>query len=270
MSTDIEKENLIQFPTSSESITSVADKKEEELFETSLTFKIENFEGPLDLLLHLIKKSKVEIEDVKLSEITEQYLGIMKQIETVDLEVASEFIEVAATLIEIKSKALLPKFNEEENEEEDSEALLLQRLQEYKLLKETSEKLKSYENVDRFYKKPEPEASKFRIVIKDMQLDMLLDAFTGILHRVNEKEIKTTPKEVAKEVYTVSGKIAAIKDALILKQKISFKELFENSSTKNEIITTFLALLEMLKLQEITCVQNDVFNDIEIIKVENE
>ena len=220
------------------------------------------------LLLHLIKKSKLEIEEVKLSLITEQYLEIMKQIDAVDLEVASEFIEVAATLIEIKSKALLPKLLEEEDEPEDPEALLLQRLNEYKLFKEACEQLKPMENVDRFYKKPEPDANKFRIVIKDMQLDMLLDAFTGILHRVTEVEKTAKPKEVAREMFTVSGKIAAIKDALVVKDKVRFSELFENSSTRNEVITTFMALLEMLKLQEIKVTQSDVFGDIEIIKAE--
>ncbi len=233
-----------------------------------LTFKIENFEGPLDLLLHLIKKSKLGIEEVRLSAITEQYLAIMKQIESVDLEVASDFIEVAATLIEIKSKSLLPKMILEEEEEEDPEALLLQRINEYKLFKETIEKLKPLENVDRFYKKPEPDANKFRVVIKDMQLDMLLNAFTGIIHRVTEIKQTSAPKEVARELFTVSGKISTIKDALLLSSKIKFSELFEKSSSRNEVITTFLALLEMLKLQEIKCVQNDVFNDIEILKAE--
>ena len=99
---------------------------------------------------------------------------------------------------------------------------------------------------------------------------MLLDAFTGILHRVNEVEKSAKPKEVAREVFTVTGKIAAIKDALVIKEKIKFSELFENSSTRGEVITTFLALLEMLKAQEIKVLQNEVFNDIEIFKAEQE
>lgn len=236
-----------------------------------LNFKLENFEGPLDLLLHLIKQSKMEIENVELSKITEQYLAIMDSLPELDLEKASEFIEVAATLIEIKSKALLPKLIEnEEVDEEDPEALLLQRLQEYKLFKETSEKLKESENVSRFYKAPEEEASKFRIVLKDMSLDILLNAFTNVLTRATKIETENEPKQIAKEKFTVTQKIASIKDALIIRNKIMFSELFNESISRDEIITTFMALLELLKLQEIKCVQSDAFCDIEILKAENE
>lgn len=235
--------------------------------EESFSFKLENFEGPLDLLLHLIKQSKMEIENVELSKITEQYLQIVSSMPEIDLEKASEFIEVAATLIEIKSKALLPKLIEEEEvDENDPEALLLQRLQEYKLFKETSEKLKLAENVDRFYKAPEEEASKFRVVLKDMSLDLLLNAFTGLLTRATKVENENEPKQIEKEKFTVTQKIASIKDALIIKTKIMFSELFRESISRDEIITTFMALLELLKLQEIKCAQTGAFNDIEIIK----
>ena len=235
--------------------------------EESFSFKLENFEGPLDLLLHLIKQSKMEIENVELSKITEQYLQIVSSMPEIDLEKASEFIEVAATLIEIKSKALLPKLIEEEEvDEDDPEALLLQRLQEYKLFKETSEKLKLAENVDRFYKAPEEEASKFRVVLKDMSLDLLLNAFTGLLTRATKVENENEPKQIEKEKFTVTQKIASIKDALIIKTKIMFSELFRESISRDEIITTFMALLELLKLQEIKCAQTGAFNDIEIIK----
>ena len=232
-----------------------------------LQFKLDNFEGPLDLLLHLIKQSKMEIENVELAKITEQYLEIMNNLPELDLEKASEFIEVAATLIEIKSKALLPKLIEDtEPYEEDPETLLLQRLQEYKLFKETSEKLKQIENVDRFYKEPEEEASKFRIVLKDMSLDILLNAFTNLITRANKVETENEPKQIVREKFTVTQKIASIKDALIIRPKIMFSELFRESISRDEIITTFMALLELLKLQEIKVFQTDSFEDIEICK----
>ncbi len=236
----------------------------------SLTFKLDNFEGPLDLLLHLIKQSKMEIENVELSKITEQYLEIMNSLPELDMEKASDFIAVAATLIEIKSKALLPKLIEEEDsDEEDPESLLLQRLQEYKLFKETSEKLKEYENVARFYKAPEEEANKFRVVLKDMSLDLLLNAFANVLTRSFTEEKNNEPKQIEKEKFTVSGKIASIKDALLIRRQLKFSELFRASISRDEIITTFMALLELLKLQEITCVQDGAFNDIDIYKVDN-
>ena len=155
-----------------------------------MSFTLQNFEGPLDLLLVLIKQSKMEIQDVKLSDITEQYLAVIANIDEVDMESASEFIEMAATLIEIKSKSLLPK-EVEENPEEDPEYILRQQLlhhQEYLMIKEEMEKLKGIEDTNKFYKAPEPDASKFRIVIKDMQLDMLLDAFAGIMVREQNKK----------------------------------------------------------------------------------
>lgn len=258
---DVETENVLN---EDESIL-------EESGDDVLSFKLENFEGPLDLLLHLIKQSKMEIETVELSKITEQYLEIMASLPEVDLEKASEFIEVAATLIEIKSKALLPKLIEnEEVDEEDPEALLLQRLQEYKLFKETSEKLKESENVNRFYKEPEEEASKFRIVLKDMNLDILLNAFTNLLTRASKIETENEPKQIEKEKFTVTQKIASIKDALIVRPKIMFSELFSASISRDEIITTFMALLELLKLQEIKCVQTNAFDDIEIVKAQQE
>lgn len=237
-----------------------------------LSFKLENFEGPLDLLIHLIKKNKMEIEEIEISKITEQYLELMSNIEELDLEKASDFIEMAAYLIELKSKIILPRLLESENEEdeEDPTWLLTQRLKEYELFKETSEKLKVIEDVNKFYKEPEEDANKFRIVLKDMSLDLLLNAFTSLLTRATKAEKENEPKQIAKEKFTVTQKIAFIKDELLIKPKIMFSELFEQSISREEIITTFMALLELLKLQEIKCVQAGAFCDIEITKKETE
>lgn len=247
---------------------------EEEIIEDSLSFKWGDFdgttEGPLDVLLMLIKKSKVEIEEVELSSITEQFLEYINEMEKLDMDIASSFVEEAAILIEIKSKKLLPKLIDEQDDEEDLEYLYKQRLQEYKLFKETTEKLKVIESNDKFYKGPEPDASKFRIVIKDMQLDMLLDAFANIMHRVNRELISKESKEIKKELFTVSQKISVIKDSLIIRKKIKFNELFTDISTKDEVITTFLALLELLKLQYIKVCQDNNFEEIDIVKVEEE
>ncbi len=237
-----------------------------------LSFKLENFEGPLDLLIHLIKKNKMEIEEIEISKITEQYLELMSNIEELDLEKASDFIEMAAYLIELKSKIILPRLLESENEEdeEDPTWLLTQRLKEYELFKETSEKLKVIEDVNKFYKEPEEDANKFRIVLKDMSLDLLLNAFTSLLTRATKTEKENEPKQIAKEKFTVTQKIAFIKDELLIKPKIMFSELFEQSISREEIITTFMALLELLKLQEIKCAQSGAFCDIEITKKETE
>ena len=233
-----------------------------------MSFKIENFEGPLDLLLQLIKQSKLSIEEVKLSDITEQYLKVIEQLSKVDMEKASEFIEIAATLIEIKSKSLLPRLEEEGEDVDEDADLLKKRLMEYQMLKETTEKLKPLENTDRFYKKPEPDANKFRYILKDMQLDMLLDAFSHIMLRVNETKKEDEVKEIIKEKFTVHQKISTIKDSLMTRKKMYFSELFSNSISRDEVVTTFMALLELLKLQEIRVEQQENFAEIEISKVE--
>ena len=146
-------------------------------------FKLDNFEGPLDLLLHLIKDAKLDIMTVKLSEITEQYLEYMQDLDSIDMDRASEFITVAATLLEIKSKHLLPVETEEVEDEEDSEALLLQRLKEYELFKQTGQRLKEIEDINKLYRAPGKETEKVKIIIKDMVLDKLLDAFANLLAR---------------------------------------------------------------------------------------
>ena len=143
-------------------------------------FKLDNFEGPLDLLLHLIKDSKLDIMTIKLADITEQYLEYMKEIDTIDMDRASEFIIVAATLIEIKSKHLLPVETEEQPEEEDSEALLLQRLREYELFKKTGARLREIEDINKLYRAPGKETEKVKVIIKDMVLDKLLDALVSL------------------------------------------------------------------------------------------
>ena len=242
----------------------------EDIASDKLTFNLENFSGPLDLLLSLIKKSKLEIEDIEISKLTEQYLEVMKDISKVDLEIASEFIEYAAILIEIKSKKLLPKIQDTDEEELDEEYILKLRLREYQMFKEVNEKLKTLESNDKFYKAPEKEANKYRIVIKDMQLDMLLDAFVGIMHKVNKIEKNKESKEIVKEAFTVEQKISSIKDTLISRSKIKFSELFLESSSKDEVITTFMALLELIKMQVIRVAQDDLFSDIQIEKTGDE
>ena len=238
--------------------------------EFKLTFKLENFSGPLDLLLTLIKKSKLDIEDIQISDLTEQYLDIMKDISKVDMEVASEFIEYAALLIEIKSKKLLPKIVDTEEDELDPEYILKLRLREYQMFKEVNEKLGKLESNDKFYKAPEKEANKFRIIIKDMELEKLLDAFVGIMHRVNKIDKSKESKEIIKETFTVEQKISSIKDTLISRSKLKFSELFLDTSSKDEVITTFMALLELIKMQVIRVSQDDLFSDIQIEKTGDE
>lgn len=228
----------------------------------AITFKFADQEGPLDLLLFLIKKSKLSIEEVKLADITDQFIEAINSCDKLNLEQTSEFIVVASELIEIKSKSLLPRKEEEEDEELDPDFLLKIRLKEHELMKEMVEKLKPLENVDRFYKEPDEDAHKPRIVLKDMPLDMLLNAFVDMMHKVKIKEVTNEVKEIEKEKFTVEEKISTIKDTLLLHDEIAFSKLFTTESSKQEIVTTFMAILELLKLQEISIKQEDNFKDI--------
>ncbi|MBQ7452969.1 MAG: segregation/condensation protein A [Clostridia bacterium] len=236
----------------------------------SFKVRLNTFEGPLDLLLELIKTSKIDICDIFLSQITEQYLEIVSNIGELDVEKASEFIEMASTLLEIKSRKLLPKPPVElETEDEDPEQKLIRQIEEYKLFKEASEKLRAFEDVDKFYKQPDPKAGDFRYVLPDdLSLDNLIDAFSKVMFKASMKAEVPKEKKIVKDRFTVAQKIGYIKDTLLIKKTFSFKELFEEDYSKSEIINTFLAVLELLKTQEITVKQNNTFDDIEIHKRE--
>lgn len=234
--------------------------------------KLSQFEGPLDLLLHLIKEAKINIQDIFISEITEQYLKLMEDIDEVDIEKASDFIDMAATLLEIKSKKLLPKpVVVDDAEEEDPEVVFIRQVQEYKLFKEASEKLKTIEDVDRFYKKPDDNVGDFRYVLSDnLDLNMLVSAFTKLMQNITEKAETPAPRKIEKDRFTVAQKIAHIKDTLLEKKNFMFSELFEADYSRSEIINTFLAVLELLKGQLITVVQDNSFDDIQIYKKEED
>lgn len=228
-------------------------------------FKLDNFEGPLDLLLHLIKEAKIDIRDIFVSQITEQYLKYMEQIDDIDVEKATDFLDMAATLVEIKSDSLLPKIEEVMPDEEDPKEKFFRMVEEYKMLREASEDLKVIENVDRFYKEPDRSVGDVRVVFKDFTLDGLLDAFSKMLLRLNEKKRVVEPKEIRKDPFTVAQKYAYIKECLFARKQISFFDLFEEDYEKSEVITTFQALLEILKSQIATCTQYGVFEDITIV-----
>ncbi|HPG92317.1 MAG TPA: segregation/condensation protein A, partial [Clostridia bacterium] len=155
-----------------------------------LSINLTNFTGPLDLLLHLVKEEKIEIKDIFVSQVTEQFLSYMGQLNTVDIDKASEYMTMAATLLEIKSRALLPEIPDFDENAETPEKLLIRQLEEYKLFREVTERLKQKENVDRLFKQPSPEVNDVIYAVKDMSLDNLLDAFAAIMHHVELNKIE--------------------------------------------------------------------------------
>lgn len=241
---------------------------EEDNIQSSYSVKLENFEGPLDLLLKIIKDNKMDIETVKLADVTEQYLAYLNTFDKLDMEIASEFIEIAAQLIEIKSKTLLPPDEEEQQEEDDPEVNLLARLKELKLFREASEKLANVEDLDKLYKKPDKMAGNVRIKLKDMTLDSMLDAFAIMMAQLPKKEIHEETKQIAKDRFTVAEKFIEIKNIIREKKIIKFSSLFDEDLTKSELINTFLALLELLKRQFVKAQQSAIFGEIDIISNE--
>ena len=233
------------------------------------SIKINEFEGPLDLLLHLIKQSNIDIYDIEISEITKQYLDYINKMEELNINVASSYIVMAAELMEIKSKSLLPK-KEEENEEEDEEVIskenLINKLIEYKKYKEMAPSFKILEsNRQNIYIKSPEKLNNYldEIIVKneDTSVDDLVEAFKKFLERKNlEKPITT---KITNKEYSVKERKHNIKNILREKKKVLFTELFEENNT-GFIIVTFLSILEMTKEKEIIIKQDTNFSNITI------
>ena len=236
---------------------------------SQLSFKLDGFEGPLDLLLHLIKEKNVSIQDVNISEITDQYLKYMENIHDLDMDEATAFLDMTSRLLEIKSKSLLPvEQTDEEEEEMDEETRLKIQLQEYQLFKEAGGNLQKFENVNRLYKQPDKNVGDARIVFNQFNLDKLLDAFAFILMRTKDRE-SPQEKKINKDRWTVADKMAFLNNVLKEHKEINFFSLFDDSYSKLEVITVFMAILELLKHQKIEVVQAEKYADIKIKRKES-
>ena len=242
----------------------------------TITYKLEHFEGPLDLLLHLIEKNKVDIYDIPIVEITAQYLEYVRNMEREDLNLVSEFLVMAATLLDIKAKMLLPKEVDEEGEEVDPRAELVARLLEYKRYKILAEELADREEnaAGHFYKASSlpPEVAKYR---PPTDLDELLDGLTlAKLQRIFEqvmkrKEYKVDPIRskfgtIEKEEVSLSDKMLSMKTYAAQHRKFSFRQLLTKQSSRVQVIVTFLSILELMKMGYIHIRQEELFDDIQV------
>lgn len=225
-----------------------------------LRYKLEKFEGPLDLLLTLIKKNKVSIWDIPIVEITDQYLEAIDGIEKSELENTSEFIVLASQLLYIKSKMLLPK--EEKEDEEDPREELAQRLYEYKQFKEASGEMRKSEFSSKYMFFRDEEKIKFPIpeYSRHHDLSELADAFNSIYQRKIRKakpEKRAFSGIVGREKVSVDDMVEKIKNILHMSRKIEFSRLFKDDDSRPEMIATFLAVLEMIKLNKIRADYNE-------------
>ena len=234
---------------------------------------IGDFSGPLDLLLHLIKKSKMEIFDIEISKITEEYLKYLESMKEINLDIASEYLVMASELIEIKSKKLLPNQEEETDENSeyiDSEEALKKRLIEYQKYKESTSIFRNLENNRSSYYTKTPEAIKNytdQIMENDGSVDMydLLDAFQKLLDR--QKYSKPLNTRITKKELSVKERVVKIREVLKTKKKLNFVELFDDFS-KPYVVVTFLSILEMTKNKEIILKQENNFSDIYLERVD--
>ncbi len=225
---------------------------------------LKNYDGPLDLLLDMVKRAKISIEDIFISDITEQYLAAMEGIDELDMDEAADFIEVAATLLEIKSRALLPRPEIIEAPEDDPKREFIHRLDEYRLYKEAADKMREQEIINMHYRAPDETVGQPRLVLKNMTTEGLVSALRKMFDKLGMRQKAFKTRKIDLDPFTVEQKITFIRDSVRNVDKITFDELFDEDFTVNEVITTFLALLELLKAQEVSAEQNDIFDTITI------
>lgn len=232
--------------------------------------KINNFEGPLDLLCHLIDKNKMNIYDIQLSEITNQYLDFLKEQEKLNLEIASEFLVMASTLLYLKSKSLLPKQTEEE--EELTEEELIRRIIEYKKFKEISKTLKQnyLDFSKRYFKAQEEMELPKQKLEKDYQSDLIPKLYDNLLKRHSVKinqNAKNIEKIAITDNYTVASKVKEMFRILVKQKRFIFNKLFSiNNHNKQEVVTAFSGLLELSRRSKVQTLQEELFGDITVEK----
>ena len=248
-----------------------------------ISYKLEHFEGPLDLLLHLIEKNKVNIYDIPIVEITEQYLDYVNHMEKEDLNVVSEFLVMAATLLDIKARMLLPaEVDEETGEEMDPRAELVARLLEYKKFKYMALALQDREDGAglHFYKNPTipREVARYEQpvdldkLLGDLTLARLQEIFHQVMRRQEDKidRVRSNFGVIRKEPVSLEEKIGSVMAYARKHRSFSFRQMLESQADRIEIVVTFLAILELMKIGKINLVQEHIFDDMQIETLEAE
>lgn len=234
--------------------------------------KLDNFEGPLDLLVHLIDKNKLDIYDIKITDIADQYIDYINQMERMNLDVASEFLVIASTLVYLKSKELLPK--EVDDEAELTEEELIARIIEYKKYKEISKKFKEFyqENSKRFYKLPDQIELPKQKLEKTYKKEELAKRYERLLEAEKNK-INLNAKNIEKiaiiEKFTVASKVKDMLRVLIKNKSFIFNKLFSiKEKSRPEVVTAFSGLLELSRRSKVSTDQEEIFGDILVKKKE--
>ena len=228
---------------------------------------LKQFDGPLDLLLHLIEQAEVDIKDIFISEITSQYISYMRELDELDMETASEFIAMAATIVYIKSRSLLPK--PPKDDEEDPEQALIRQLTEYRAFKQASAMLEelSEKAQGMFTRLPEEYLlPPQEFILTESSTEELKAAFISVLNRERPEAVaEALTQHISADRFTVRVQLRVIRKILTDKPSVRFEELFEANATKLERIVTFMALLEMLMHGEVRIKQREPFEPITLV-----
>jgi segregation and condensation protein A len=235
---------------------------------------LETFEGPLDLLISLIQKNKIDIYDIPIATITNQYLQQIKSWQDMDLDVASEFIIMAARLLEIKAKALLPKNEDKTEDAEDLEKKLIRQLIEYKIFKEISQYFQNREQYElrAVYRDPEYLPVKEEYAPLNIDPLMLEECFKRLITQKEEAEVQVPPQKIIRELFSIEEKIEEIIGILTQAGEagVAFSELLHPDISREEVVVTLLSLLEMVKTRGLSLLQNRVFIDFRIKREEEQ
>ncbi len=241
-----------------------------------VTYHLADFDGPLDLLVELINKAKIAIEDIFISDVTRQYVEIVTQAtpEELDYEYAGEFIKLAAQLVYLKSLRTLPQEDDYEDEFYDDPEVqrreLLNKIAAYKIMKEQAEKLREAETINRFYRMPDYTEKDYRVVLTNFSLTKLVEAYARVMINADRRETATIPKKVVQDRFTISQQMKNIYMRIRQENVVQFTSLFEPDFSRGDILTTFLAVLQLAKLQKAHVVQDELYGEVVLSKREDD
>ncbi len=238
---------------------------------STVVYHISDFDGPIDMLLELVKSAKIRIEDIFISEVTKQYVEIIKATprEELDYEYAGEFITFAAELVYLKSLRTLPKEEDDAVEDEcDERTAFINKIKEYALLKEQADKMRDMETINRFVREPVFTDKDYRVCLTNFSLPKLVEAFARVLANSERAVRDALPKKVVKDRFSVNEQMNNIKELIYYHGSFDFEFLFEPDFDRGDIVITFLAVLELMKYGIITATQDEAFGKIILYKVE--
>ncbi len=252
-----------------------ASQEEKVIFSTKpeIIYHISEFDGPLDLLVTMLHDNKIAYEDIFISEITSQYVEVIKNtpVEELDYDYAGDFIVTAANMLWLKSLRSLPSDDDETFDEDDPEYLRQQfilKVKEFALMKEQAEKMRELETINRFYREPQYDEKDFRVALVNFSLEKLIEAYAKVVVAFERTEAAKIPKKVIREKFSVTEQMTHIEEFAREKKKFEFESLFEPDYDRSDIVTTFLAILELLRYQKLRAEQNELFGKITIYYVE--